>query len=66
MRLLDHADLHSRGIKYSKAQLWRLWTTGKFPKPVKLSASRNCWLEDDVDQWIESRIAERDLPVAAA
>jgi prophage regulatory protein len=57
-KLLDYAALHDRGIRYSKPHLWRLWTAGKFPKPVKLSASRNAWLESDIDSWIESRIAE--------
>jgi hypothetical protein len=46
-KLLDYAALHDRGIRYSKPHLWRLWTAGKFPKPIKLSASRNAWLESD-------------------
>jgi prophage regulatory protein len=58
-KLLDYAALQERGIRYSKAHLWRLWTAGKFPRPVKLSASRNVWLESDVDAWIKSRLAER-------
>ena len=57
-KLLDYAALPERGIRYSKAHLWRLWTAGKFPKPVKLSACRNVWLESGVDAWIKSRLAE--------
>ena len=60
MTLLDYADLQKRGVKYSKCQLWRLWNAGKFPKPVKLSAVRNAWRADEIDAWIEQRIAERD------
>jgi prophage regulatory protein len=59
-KLLDYAALEGRGIRYSKPHLWRLWTGGKFPKPVKLSASRNAWLESDIEAWIESRVAERN------
>jgi hypothetical protein len=29
-KLLDYAALQERGIRYSKAHLWRLWTAGKF------------------------------------
>jgi prophage regulatory protein len=60
MQLLGYADLQRLGIRYSKCQLWRLWNAGKFPKPVKLSAVRNVWRADEVDAWIERRIAERD------
>jgi prophage regulatory protein len=60
MRLLDYADLRARGIKYSKAQLWRLTKAGKFPRPIRLSINRNAWTEDDIDEWITSRVAERD------
>jgi prophage regulatory protein len=58
--LLDYEGLQNRGIKYSKPHLWRLWTKGKFPKPVKLSASRNAWLETEVDAWIKQHVAQRD------
>jgi predicted DNA-binding transcriptional regulator AlpA len=64
MRLLDHEDLRARGIKYSKAQLWRLWTAGKFPKPIKLSAARNAWSEEVIDRWIESRVRESEISTA--
>lgn len=66
MRLLDYTDLRERGIKYSKAQLWRLWKEGKFPKPIKLSINRNAWADADIDAWIAERIAERDHTPAAA
>jgi prophage regulatory protein len=59
--LLDYGDLQGRGIKYSKTHLWRLWTAGKFPRPVKLSAARNVWRADEVDAWVQQRVAERDL-----
>jgi prophage regulatory protein len=59
-KLLDYAALQDRGIRYSKPHLWRLWAGGKFPKPVKLSTSRNAWLESDINRWMETRLAERD------
>ena len=60
MKLLDYAALLDRGIRYSKPHLWWLRTGGKFPKPVKLSAGRNAWLESDIDAWIETRVGERN------
>jgi prophage regulatory protein len=65
MRFLDHADLHARGIKYCKTQLWRLGRTGKFPRPVKLSSNRIAWLESDIDKWIEARVRDA-RPIEAA
>ena len=66
-QLLGYSDLRDRGVPYSKAQLWRLWNAGKFPRPVKLSQSRNAWIAAEVDAWLKSKIAERDSrPVEAA
>jgi prophage regulatory protein len=61
MVLIDYDGLRERGIRYSRAHLWRLSIAGKFPKPIKLSPSRNAWLESAVDAWIESRVAERGV-----
>ena len=58
MRFLDYDDLRERGIKYSKPHLWRLWTSGKFPKPIKLSSSRNAWAEDVIDRWMKTAAGE--------
>jgi prophage regulatory protein len=63
--LLDYEDLRVRGIKYTRPHLWRLWTKGQFPKPVKLSSSRNAWLASDIDAWLEAKVAERDCAPAA-
>jgi predicted DNA-binding transcriptional regulator AlpA len=30
------------------------------PKPIKLSANKVAWLEDEVDAWLERRVAKRD------
>lgn len=65
MNLLDYKALRERGIRYSPAHLWRLWNAGQFPRPMKLSRSRNAWLESEIDAWIKARVAERDAPQAA-
>jgi prophage regulatory protein len=33
---------------------------GKFPKPVPLSRNRVAWVEDEVQGWIEDKIARRE------
>jgi prophage regulatory protein len=63
--LLTYADLRARGIRLSKTQLWRLVRAGKFPPPVQITAGgRNCWLEDEIDAHLESRIAARERGTA--
>lgn len=69
MKLLSHAELADKGIRYTPVHLWRLARAGKFPRPVKLGAgptARNAWPEDEIDRWIADRIAERDEAAAAA
>jgi prophage regulatory protein len=61
MKLLAYDDLRpSKGIRYSKVQLWRLEKAGKFPKRIPLGPARHGWSEDEIDAWIASKIAERD------
>ena len=55
---------------YGRTSIYRKMEDGSFPKSVKLGGppldpdvfdSRAiAWLEEEVDQWIESRIEERD------
>jgi prophage regulatory protein len=33
---------------------------GRFPKPYKLSTQRVAWLESDINEWIEAKLAQRD------
>jgi prophage regulatory protein len=64
MKVLDYDALVERGIKYSKPHLWRMWNAGEFPRPFKISRSRNGWLETEIDAWLEKRIAARDQVAA--
>jgi len=55
---------------YGRTTIYRKMEEGTFPRSVKLGGppidpnvldSRAvAWIEDEVDQWIESRIEERD------
>ena len=37
----------------------------RFPRPVQLTARRVGWPEGDVDGWLETKIAARDVVAAA-
>jgi len=38
---------------------------GTFPKSVKLSKNSVAWVDQEIDDWIASKIADRDNGVAA-
>ena len=48
------------GIPYSFTHIARLEAAGKFPRRVKLGACRVAWVLDEVSEWIEERVAQRD------
>ena len=55
---------------YARTSIYRKMEDGEFPKSVKLGGPHKdpsvfdiravAWIEDEVEQWIESRIEERD------
>ena len=68
-RLIRLPEVLSR-TGYGRTTIYRKMEDGSFPRSVKLGGppidpnvfdSRAiAWIEDEVDQWIESRIEERD------
>ena len=56
---------------YGRTSIYRKMEDGSFPRSVKLGGpledpnAFDCravaWIEDEVEQWIDSRIEERDL-----
>ena len=69
-RLIRLPEVLSR-TGYGRTSIYRKMEDGSFPKSIKLGGptidpnvfdSRAvAWIEDEVEQWIESRIEERDL-----
>jgi prophage regulatory protein len=60
-RMLSYPDLKDRkGIAWSRAHVYRQVQAGKFPKPVKLGEGTAAWVEDEIDRWLDQRIAERN------
>ncbi len=42
-------------VGVSGPTIWRLERDGKFPKRIQISPGAVGWLEEDIDEWIESR-----------
>jgi prophage regulatory protein len=49
-----------RRVPYSEAHIWRLERAGKFPRRAHLGANRVVWIESEIDDWLSSKIAERN------
>ncbi len=60
MQVMDISALRAIGINYCRSHLWRKVKQKEFPKPIKLGGKRNAWLKSDIDDWLKSKVAERD------
>ena len=61
-RLVTKKELRSLfGVPYSFAHIARLEAAGQFPKRVRLGACRVAWLAEEVQHWIDERVASRDM-----
>ena len=64
MRLLSIKQLKpEKGITYHPQSIRRMIREGQFPKPVKLGdglSAKVAFLEEEIDAWIQERIAKRD------
>ena len=59
MKLLTKKEVRDR-VCYSPQHIARLEKAGQFPRRVRLGQNRVGWVEDEINQWIEARILERD------
>ena len=59
-KLVSKKELKSvYGVPYCFAHVARLEAAGKFPKRVTLGACRVAWVAEEVEAWIEERVANR-------
>ena len=59
MKLLSKKQVREK-VLYSFAHIARLKAVGLFPKRVPLGPGRVGYVEEEVENWIIKRIAERD------
>ena len=59
-KLVSKKELKSLyGIPYCFAHIARLEVAGDFPTRVHLGACRVAWVAEEVEAWIEERVANR-------
>ncbi len=59
MRVIRKKELVQK-VGYSAMRIGRLEKAGAFPKRIQLGPNAVGWLEEEVDDWIAARVAERD------
>lgn len=62
MRLSEVIDRTGLG----RSSIYKLMAEGQFPKNINLFNRSVGWVEQEVQDWIQKRIAERDRELAVA
>lgn len=57
-RLIPVKETASR-VGLSKSSLYRREVQGKFPRRIRISYNRSAYVESEVEDWLQSKIAER-------
>lgn len=60
VKVLERLNLVSQRTGRSRSAIYRDVELGIFPKPVKIGARAVAWNSDEIDAWIEARLAERE------
>jgi prophage regulatory protein len=55
-RILRWPDVHDR-VGYCRTNVYYLIQSGDFPPPIKLGSRAVGWIETEIEDWINSRIA---------
>ena len=57
---LHRPKVTAKMLNVSETTLWRMVQQGKLKKPIKISARAVCFLESDIQDFINQRMEERD------
>jgi prophage regulatory protein len=61
-KLLKYGELNStRGISFSRRHLYTLEEKNNFPKRVALGVNRIGWVETEIDEWLATKLAARNI-----
>lgn len=47
-------------VGFSRSEIYRLISLGRFPRPIPLGQRAVAWDMDEVEVWVQERIASRD------
>ena len=61
MRFIRKLEVAKR-IGWHPSHLMRMAKAGKFPKPVSLGPNSTAFVELEVLEWMENRVADRNKP----
>ena len=61
MRILSKRQVREL-VLYSPAHIARLEAAGTFPTRVRLGQNRVGWVEQEVQDWIQVRVSQREKP----
>ena len=59
MRIIKLHDV-KKITTFSISTIYRLASQGKFPKPIKLAERSSGWIEQEVLDYLDNRIAQRE------
>lgn len=59
-RVLTRNDLRDLNLAMSNTHMLRLEKVGKFPRRIYLGEKTPVWLENEILEWLEARLAERN------
>ena len=61
MRFIRFSQLkEKKGITFTRQHIGRLQKAGKFPRSVPLGENTKPFIEEEIDEYLASRVAERD------
>ena len=61
MRLLRFPQLKAeKNVPFTRQHIRRLQKAGGFPRPVPLGENTTAYLEEEIDEWLTSRVAKRN------
>lgn len=58
IRVLKKPEVQQK-IQASDTTLWRWEKAGNFPTRIRLGGNSVGWIESEIDEWLEKKMAER-------